>query len=116
VRAALAPPDGETVFDCDAPAPGLHVYVHSLRDRPSGKAVLAINLDREKERMLALPVPAERYTLTAKELQARSVMLNGSLLQVSSDGTLPALSAEPASAGATRLPPTSITFLAIHGE
>jgi len=107
---------GETVFDCGAPARGYHLYVHSLRDRPNGKAVLALNTDREKEQVLRLPVPSARYTLTAKELQARSVMLNGTLLQISSDGTLPALPAETAAPGTLRLPPASITFLEINPE
>lgn len=107
---------GMTVFDCGAPVPGFHVYAHSLRDRPSGMAVLALNLDRSKEQALRLPVPSARYTLTAKELQARSIMLNGGALQLSSDGTLPALEAELAQSGTLRLPPASITFLEIHGE
>jgi|AraplaMF_Col_mMF_1032025.scaffolds.fasta_scaffold00066_33 hypothetical protein len=107
---------GETVFDCGAPAPGFHVYVHSLRGQPNGKAVLAINLDREKEKVLTLPVSSARSTLTAKELQARSVMLNGAPLQISSDGTVPVLMAEMVAAGAMRLPPASITFLEIRGE
>jgi hypothetical protein len=107
---------GQTVFDCGAPAPGFHVHVHSLRDRPDGKAVLAINLHREKEQTLSLGAPSLRYTLTAKELQARTAMLNGALLQVSSDGTLPELSGESGAGGTLRLPPISITFLEIHGE
>jgi hypothetical protein len=107
---------GETVFDCGAPAPGYHLYVHSLRDKPNGRAVLALNTDREKEQVLRLPVQSTRYTLTAKELQARTVMLNGTLLQISSDGTLPALPAETTAPGALRLPPASITFLEIHAE
>jgi hypothetical protein len=104
---------GETVFDCGAPAPGFHVYVHSLRDRPDGKAVLALNLDREKEQLLRLPVESTRYTLTAKELQARAVMLNGAPLHISVDGTLPDLVGEPVPSGGLKLPPASATFLTI---
>jgi hypothetical protein len=43
-------------------------------------------------------------------------MLNGVLLQVSSDGTLPSLSGEIVPAGTLRLPPASITFLEIRSE
>jgi hypothetical protein len=107
---------GETVFDCGAPTPGLHVYVHSLRGQPKGKAVLAINLEREKEQVLTLPVSSARSTLTAKELQARTVLLNGAPLQISADGTVPVLMAEMVPAGTMRLPPASITFLEIRGE
>jgi hypothetical protein len=107
---------GETVFDCGAPVPGFHVYMHSLRGRPDGRAVLALNLDRAKEQMLALPVASTRYTLTAKELQARSIMLNDTSLLLSADGTLPELSGEIVPSGAMRLPPASMTFLEIHAE
>src|SRR5262249_20166498 len=65
---------GMTVFDCGDLVPGLHVYAHSLRDRPDGMALLALNTERAKEQELELPMPSLRYTLTAKELQARSVL------------------------------------------
>jgi hypothetical protein len=107
---------GMTVFDCGKLAPGFHVYAHSLRDRPDGMAVLALNLDRAKEQALTLPVPSARYTLTAKELQARAVMLNGTVLQVSPNGALPALQAESVPAGTLHLPPASITFLEIGAK
>ncbi len=107
---------GATVFDCRAPLPRLHVYAHSLRDRPDGVAVLALNLDRTEEQVLKLPVPSLRTTLTAKDLQARSILLNGAPLQVSPDGTLPAMEAESAPAGTLRLPPASVTFLEIPAE
>jgi hypothetical protein len=106
---------GTTVFDCGDPVSGLHLYAHSLRDRPDGMAVLALNTDRTKEQVLTLPVACERYTLTAKELQARSVMLNGAALQLSPDGSLPSPAREAATAGTLRLPPASITFLALTG-
>ncbi len=104
---------GATVFDCGAPVPGFHLYAHSLRDQGDGVVALALNLDRKKEQVLQLPVPSRRTTLTAKDLQARAILLNGAPLQVSSDGTLPALEGETAPAGAVILPPASITFLEI---
>jgi hypothetical protein len=107
---------GATVFDCGTPAPGLLVYAHSLRDQAAGLAVLALNTDRAQERELDVPMASGRYTLTAKELQARSVMLNGALLQASADAALPALAAEPVPSGRLRLPPASITFLEIRAE
>jgi hypothetical protein len=106
---------GTTVLDCGAPKADLRLYAHSLRDRPNGVAVLALNTDRAKEQVLKLPVASERYTLTAKELQARSVMLNGTPLQLSPDGTLPPIAGEQAPAGPLHLPPASITFLALAG-
>jgi hypothetical protein len=61
-------------------------------------------------------VPSRRYTLTAKEPQARIIMLNGAPLRLSSDETLPPLEAEKAPSGTLRLPPASITFLEIRAE
>jgi hypothetical protein len=107
---------GMTVLDCGEPTPGFHVYAHSLRDRPDGFAVLALNTDRAKEQVLSLPAPSTRYTLTAKEPQARSIMLNNTSLQLSSDGTLPILAGESVSSTTLHLPPASITFLEIRAE
>jgi hypothetical protein len=107
---------GTTVYECGKSEPGFHVYAHSLRDQAAGLAVLALNTDRTKEQALNLPVASRRYTLTAKELQARAVMLNGAPLQVSADGTLPLLEAEIAPSGTLRLPPASISFLEIRAE
>jgi hypothetical protein len=76
-------------------------------------ALLVLNTERERERVLKLPVSSERFTLTAKELQARSLLLNDTPLQLLSDGTLPALTGETTPAGALRLPPASVTFLAL---
>jgi hypothetical protein len=57
-----------------------------------------------------------RYTLTAKEVQTRSIMLNDTSLLLSADGTLPELSGEIVPSGAILLPPASITFLEIRAE
>jgi len=104
---------GTTVLDCGAPKGELRVYAHSLRDAAKGVAVLALNTDRTKEQVLKLATPGTRYTLTAKELQARAVMLNGIPLQLASDGALPAAAGDRAEAGTLHLPPASITFLAL---
>jgi hypothetical protein len=103
---------GETVFDCGTAKAGLRVYAHSLRESPGGIALLALNTDRTQERTLNLAVPGTRYTLSAKELQTQSIMLNGAPLRLASEGALPALVGEPFAAGTLRLPPGSITFLA----
>jgi hypothetical protein len=104
---------GETVLDVRTPAPpGLRVYAHGLRDHPGGVALLAINTDRAVEWDLTLPVASTRYTLSADDLRAGIVNLNGVALRLGADDALPDLSGVPA-AGAVRLPPTTITFLAV---
>jgi hypothetical protein len=102
------------VLDVPPPArANLRLYAHGLRDRRGGVALLALNTDRQKARALTLPVAATRYTLSAEDLQARTVKLNGVPLKLAADGTLPALVGAEIPPGTLDLPPASITFLAI---
>ena len=104
---------GTTVLDPGAsPSPNLHLYAHCLRDKPGGLAVLAINADRVTTQSVAIPIAAERYTLTADGLMERTVKLNGTELKLGKDDALPQLKGESARAGQLKLAPASITFLA----
>jgi len=104
---------GSTVLDIHEAAPaGLRVYAHELRDRP-GVALLAINTDRNVEWDLTLPVVSERYTLSADDLRSGTAKLNGSALRLTEGDALPSLTGVAMPAGAIRLSPASITFLAI---
>jgi len=105
---------GPTVLDRPTPAEqDLHLHAHALRDRPGGIALLALNTSRTAERVLNLPVPCERYALSAEDLQSRTIKLNGAPLKLEADGALPPLRGESMPPGALRLPPATITFLAI---
>jgi heparanase 1 len=95
--------------------PNLHVYAHCLRGIPGGVAMLVINADKSSARNLSLSVKAERYTLTATELTASSVELNGKVLRVGADDVLPKLEGKATAAGPLTLDPESITFLAMRG-
>jgi len=107
---------GTTVLDAAIPSiPGMHVYAHCLRDTSGGVALLAINADRTKSRSFRLPVTAERYTLTAKNLSSMHVQLNGKQLDLGADDVLPPLHGVNIPSGRTMFTPTSITFLAIPG-
>lgn len=90
---------------------GLHVYAHCLRGTPGGVAVLAVNNSRTRFSTLTLPVGAERYTLTATDLDGASVSLNGRELRLGDGDVLPNLHGQPISAGSVDLAPASITFL-----
>ena len=94
---------------------GLHVYAHCLRRTPGGVALLAINNDRAAARMLIVPVPGERYTLSADDLQGRAVHLNGVELKLNADDALPDLTGAPTQAGDISLDPATITFIALPG-
>jgi hypothetical protein len=103
---------GEVVLEAGAVKPGLHVYAHCLRGRSGGVALLAINIDRARPASLSLPVPAERYTLSADDLQDVSVKLNGRPLTLAGD-RLPGIRAVRQRAGPVTLAPATITFLAL---
>src|SRR3954447_26927065 len=94
---------------------GLHLYAHCLRDTPGGVALLAINNDRAAARVLTIPMPGERYTLSSDDLQAKAVRLNGVELKLGADDALPDLTGARVQAGNISLDPATITFIALPG-
>ena len=105
---------GATVLDPHiSPIPNVHVYAHCLQNHPGGVTLLVINADRQQVHEITLPSDAERYTLTAKQLQDTSVQLNGKTLQLNRDGDVPQFLGQSTRAGHISFAPTSITFLAI---
>lgn len=105
---------GTTVLDPHVPSvPDTYVYAQWLADRPGGVTVLVINADRQHSFELNLPTASERYTLTARQLEDTTVVLNGKPLRLTSSGDLPQIPGEPANAGRVSFVPASITFLTI---
>lgn len=104
---------GSTMLDAGHSRPGLHLYAHSLRDHPGGVALLAINSGREQTAVIDLPMPSDRYTLTARQLQATQVQLNGQPLAFAPNHRIPPLQGDHIPSGELRLAPARITFLAI---
>jgi hypothetical protein len=104
---------GTTVLDPGAsPSPNLHLYAQCLRGKSGGVALLAINADRDNAESLAIPKGSERYTLTAPQLLASHVELNGKELNLNDDDALPALSAAKEFSSHVTVAPASITFFA----
>src|SRR5580704_9438444 len=82
---------GTAVLNPDASSPpGLNLYAHSLRGVVGGVALLAINSSNEAQ-SLQIATGAERYTLSAPELQSSSVQLNGRELKLGANDALPQL-------------------------
>ena len=105
---------GTTVLDPGAsPAPNMHLYTHCLRNHPGGVTLLVINADPVQAQSLEIPIAAERYTLTAQELQDTQVQLNGIELQLGAEDNLPELKGIASHSGAFKFAPASITFLAM---
>jgi len=96
-----------------SPTRNLYFYAHCLRNHPGGVALLVINADGQQVHEVTLVPEAERYTLTAKQLQDRAVQLNGKTLQLNSDGDVPEFEGQRTRTGRISFAPTSITFLAI---
>jgi heparanase len=103
---------GTKVLDAGPVRPGLHVYAHCLRGTRGGVALLALNLGSTPA-ALRLTSPAQLYALSAPELQSRTVLLGGRLLQVRSDDTLPPLYPERVSRPTVSLGPTTVNFIAM---
>ena len=105
---------GTTVLKPDINAPAnVYVYAHCLRNRPGGVAVLVVNADRQKGSEINFSSEAERYILTAHQLEDTTIQLNGASLQLNSADDVPQLSGEVVRAGRITFVPLSITFLAI---
>src|SRR6202140_3858178 len=105
---------GATVLDPQISLPpNLYVYAHCLRNHPRGVALLVINADAQQVHEITLVPEAERYTLTANQLQDRAIQLNGKTLELNSDSEVPEFVGQSTRAGHISFAPTSITFLEI---
>ena len=105
---------GATVLDPHtSPIQIVHVYAHAFRTIPAASRFWSTNTGRQQVHEITLPSAAERYTLTAKQLQETSVELNGTTLQLNRDGDVPQFLRQSTLAGHISFAPTSITFLVI---
>lgn len=106
---------GTTVLDAGSRSGDLHLYAHCLRGQPGGVALLAINASRTGPASIALPMPAERYTLAAagRGLEDAHVRLNGNELALGADDALPGLRGSRMPPGPVELAPATITFLTV---
>ena len=107
---------GTTVLDAgSSPSAGVHVYAHCLPGQRGGVSLLAINTDTGKVQSLDLSLASEVYTLTARNLQDKRLLLNGVELKLGENDALPSLKGIATPAGRVSLPPASITFVSIPG-
>jgi heparanase 1 len=103
---------GSKVFDACILTDGVDIFAHSLKISSKGIAVLIVN-SKDSECSIEIPAKAEKYLLTADELQSKTIKLNGEELKLNSDETLPDIKGEKIKVGEVQLPPHSILFLSI---
>jgi hypothetical protein len=105
---------GATVLESGVPIQeGLHLYAHCLRGTPGGVALLAINNSPRRPTSITLPIEADRYTLSAQQLETSNVQLNGRDLKLGSNDGMPDLQGRRIPSGNVDLTSGSITFLAV---
>ena len=104
---------GVEVLDTGVQQSGLHTYAHCQRGGNSSAVILAINY-QSVSTTINIPGAAEIYSLTAPELQSRTVLLNGQALQVNADDTLPDITGKRLSSERIELAPTSINFVVVE--
>ena len=105
---------GATVLDPGpSPAPAVHRYATCLRGQPGGVALLLINTDTAAPQSAEVATAGERYTLTAPDLSATRVQMNGADLKLGAGDTLPQLTGVPTAAGKVTFASASITFIAV---
>jgi heparanase 1 len=102
---------GTKVYEAGLFQEGAGIYIHDLKNATGGYAVLIVNPE-DAGQTLQIPAKAERYLLTADDLLSTKVRLNGQVLELAPDGSLPVISGDKINAGEVSLPPHSILFLA----
>jgi len=103
---------GTEVYDAGEGRAGVHVFAHNTKGRQGSTTLLVINT-RKEEAVIAIPAHAQRYTLTAKELQGTTVQLNGKDLLLDANDELPTIEGQVEKAGEIALPPLSISFITV---
>jgi hypothetical protein len=106
---------GTTVYDADTLAQGVDVFVHNLKNSSEGLSVMIINI-RALDFSFVIPSEAEQYLLTANELITKTVKLNGKVLELNPDDTLPEIKGEKTAAGEVVIPAQGIMFLSFDGK
>lgn len=95
---------------------GLHAYAQCMGGTPGGVVLLVINNDEQQSSKIRLAQPSQRYTLAASgDLSTRDVKLNGTVLKLAADDTLPRLTGVDIKAGDVVFEPATITFLTMPG-
>ncbi len=101
---------GTKVYDAGKGEPGVYLFAHDTKGVKDGITLMVLNTNRTPVK-IDIAENGQQYTLTAKELQAGSVQLNGKDLQLTANDELPSIEGQPVEAGDVTLQPLSINFI-----
>lgn len=106
---------GRTVLDPGpSRTPSLYLYAQCLPGKKGGVTLLAITASRDQTQTIEIASPSLRYSLTAKNLDDKTIELNGAELALGNDDMLPELKGTETRPGPVTLAPASITFFALE--
>lgn len=91
---------------------GVHLYAYSRKDGKDGVCYIYVNNSRTENALVDVP-NCVRYTLSSNKLRSQKIMLNGRVLEMPDEHTLPDLSGETVAAGAVELAPCTITYFVV---
>lgn len=89
---------------------GVDIFVHNLKGKHKGRAVLILNTT-DKISSIQIPSNGKFYLFTADELSTKTVILNGKELKLTDKNELPTIRGEKISSGLFQIPSKSILFL-----
>lgn len=105
---------GTTVYDTNEEIrEGVHLYAHSRKDGKEGYVYVLINNSKTEKTTIEIPSKAERYTLSATHLRSQEVLLNGELLKLEGECTIPTINPIVEEAGVIEVEPATVTFFVI---
>lgn len=103
---------GTTVYDTHEPLrEGAHIYAHSRKDGKDGVVYVVINNSVTEVTTVELPKASKCYILSSRELRSPEIMLNGAVLKMVDDNTIPVFIPVEQSAGTMQIEPATVAFL-----
>lgn len=102
---------GTTVYDTQEEIrEGCHLYAHSRKDGKPGICYICINNSHTESLELEVG-ECERYTLTAPYLRSEDILLNGRLLEMIDEETMPEITGVREESGSIIIPPCSVNYI-----
>lgn len=104
---------GQTVYDTHEPIrEGIHLYAYSRKDQKEGRCCIFINNSQTEAVTVEAPA-CVRYTLSAAKPRSQHIKLNGVVLEMPDERTLPPLDGIEQPYGSLVLAPCTITYIVL---